>query len=80
MRAHIYFPVSICVAYTVELPEGMSVEEVARGLNDSGSFFNQHLCPDLTEADWNYDDPEWDDWTDELDFTAEQVLAYIGKE
>ena len=80
MKTHIYFPVRICVAYTVEVPDGMSVGEVARGLNDSSRFFTEHLCPDLTEADWYYEDPDWDDYTDELDFTAEQVLAYIGKE
>lgn len=80
MRKHIYFPVSICVAYTVEIPEGMSVDEVANGLSKSDKFFNEQLCPDFTVADWNYEDPEWDDWIDEPCYTAEEVLAYIGRE
>lgn len=77
MKAHIYFPVNMTMAYTVEIPDGMDVAEVAYGLWESGSFNNEQLIPDLTDCEWHFEDPEWDNWTDELDFTAEQVLAYI---
>lgn len=77
MKAHIYFPVNMTVAYTVEMPEGMYVGDVARDLLNSDAFYNEHLYPDLSDAEWQFDDVDWDDWVDELDFTAEQVLAYI---
>lgn len=77
MKTHIYFPVTITVAYTVEIPDGMSVDEVAHGLKNSESFYAEHLHPDLTGADWYFDDLDWDGWCDELDFTAEQVTEYL---
>ena len=77
MKAHIYFPVNMTVAYTVEIPDGMYVGDVAFGLLNSEGFYNEHLYPDLSDAEWHFDDVDWDDWTDELDFTAEQVLTYI---
>ena len=77
MQAHIYFPVHICVAYDVEIPDGMTVGDVAQGLFGSKSFYKEHLYPDLSCADWHFDDIDWDDWVDEPDFTAEQVLTYI---
>ena len=79
MRAHIYFPVSMTVAYDVEIPDGMSVSEVAHGLAASNSFYNEHLYPDLSMADWNFGDLDWDFWCDGLDFTAEQVAEYLKR-
>ena len=79
MKAHIYFPVTMSVAYTVEIPDGMSVDDVAYKLKNSQSFYNDHLYPDLCDAEWYFEDVDWDDWTDEVDVTSGQVIEYIEK-
>lgn len=78
-KVHVYYSTTICAAYTIEVPEGMDPWKVANELNNSDKFYIEHISPDLMDCDWGDIDVEIDGWTDELDFTAEQVLEYIGK-
>lgn len=79
MLQRIYFNTTISTAYTVEIPDGMTAWEVARKLNNSVNFYLDRLGPDLNEAEWGDIDVDVDDWTDEVDITAEQVIDWITR-
>lgn len=79
MLQHIYFYTTISTAYTVEIPDGMTAWEVAGKLGNSLTFYVDKLGPDLNEAEWDDIDVDVDDWTDEVDITAGQVIDWIAR-
>ena len=74
------FKVTLTKSYTVDVPDGMDPDTVARELAYSFDFWREWLRYDLDDADLYDIESDTDDFTGEVDITKDDVLGWIGED
>lgn len=80
MLKGINFKVTLTKSYTVDVPDGMDPDTVARELAYSFDFWRLWLRYDMDYADLYDIESDTDDFTGEVDITKEDVLGWIGED
>ena len=78
---HIYYYTTISVGYVCEVPDGIDPAQLGNLLKDREWFYEDHIVPDLADADFSGIEVDYDYWSpDYVDFTEGQVREFLGME